>query len=246
MRKLVHRVLPVLGAAVLVAALVLGAGYLKALSLHHDPAASPVAAVPTDDAAVMVVDGGTVARADVAACLTAGFATDTSRVEVLYGVRQLRLGGSNPVLVLRNAAGDVRLCDQFGPDSPSQSPLPTASPTEPVTFLSAGRSSWTCAGTSQVLDRFEQSTWLVVSPAVAKVQQRFWVDGVAGPWFETAAQDGYVHLQSWVKGPEPAGTTYAEQFRVLDADGVDVQQDALPTRPGALVGCSTGGSAQIG
>jgi hypothetical protein len=246
MRKLVHRVLPVVGAAVLVAALVLGAGYLKALSLHHGPAASPVAAVPSGNASVLVVDDGTVAQADVTACLTAGFATDAARVDVLYGVRQLRLDGSNPVLVLRNAAGDVRLCDQFGPDSPSQSGLPTASPTEPVTFLSTGRSSWTCAGSSKVLDRFEQSNWLVVSPLVAKVQQRFWVDGVAGPWFETAAQDGYVHLQSWVKGPEPAGTTYAEQFRVLDADGIDVQQDALPTRPSALVGCSAGGTAQIG
>ena len=244
MRKLVHRALPVVGAAALVAALVLGAGYLKALSLHTAPA--PVAAVPSDDASVRVIDDGTVSQADVTACLTAGFAADASQVDVLYGVRQLRLGGSNPVLVLRNAAGDVRLCDRFGPDSPSQSPLPAASPTQPVTFLSSGRSSWTCAGTSQVLDRFEQSTWLVVSPTVATVQQRFWVDGVAGPWFETAAQSGYAHLQSWLEGPEPAATRYAEQFRVLDADGVDVPQDALPTRPSALAGCSAGGSAQIG
>ena len=85
-----------------------------------------------------------------------------------------------------------------------------------------------------------------MSPVVAKVQQRFWVDGVAGPWFETTAQDGYAHLQSWLKGPEPAGTHYAEQFRVLDAGGADVPQDALPTRRSALTGCSAGGSAQIG
>lgn len=253
MRKFVDRVVPVVSIAALVAALVLGAGALKSLSTQNDgtggtdgtiAAAPPV--VPTDDPSRTDLDLGSTSADDVTACLTPSFATDADSVDVLYGVRQQRLGGSSSVLVLRNAAGDIRLCDQFGGDAPSQAPLPTATSSRPVAFLSNGRSSWTCAGTTRVLQKFEQSTWLVVAPEVATVQQRYWVGGVAGPWFETRAQGGYAHLQTWLEGPEPAATTYTTQFRVLDAAGDKVDQDALPTDPGALTGCPGGGSAQIG
>lgn len=182
---------------------------------------------------------------DLANCLDGHFAT-AARVDILYGVQQRRLGGRSPVLVLRNVAGDIRLCDQFGSDNPSQAPLPAATANRPVTFLSTGRSAWTCAGSTRVLDRFEKSTWLVVSADVARVQQRYWVGDVPGPWFESRAQNGYVHLQTWLEGPEPASTKYGEQFRVLDASGNDVRQTALPTRASTLHGCGAVGSAQIG
>jgi hypothetical protein len=250
MRKFADRFLPVISVVVLVAALVLGAGSLKSLLDDSRPSDAPVAEapamIPTDDESVIDLDLGATSADDVAACLTPGFATDVDSVDVLYGVRQHRLGGSSSVLVLRNAAGDVRLCDQFGGDSPSQAPLPNATAARPVAFLSNGRSSWTCAGTTRVLQKFEQSTWLVVSPDVATVQQRYWVDGVPGPWFKTAARGGYAHLQTWLEGPEPAGTTYGQQFRVLDADGEEVAQEALPTDRSKLPGCSEGGSATIG
>ena len=249
MRKFAGRFLPVVSIVALVAALVLGAGSLKSLLRQPDEQATGVAAappmIPTQDPSLTDLDVGTTSTDDVAACLTPGFATDVDSVDVLYGVRQHRLGGSSSVLVLRNAAGDVRLCDQFGGDSPSQAPQPTATSARPVAFLSNGRSSWTCAGTTRVLQKLEQSTWLVVSPDVATVQQRYWVGGVPGPWFETRAQRGYAHLQTWVEGPEPAGTTYAQEFRVLDADGNEIAQDALPTAQSKLPGCSEGGSAQI-
>ncbi len=181
------------------------------------------------------------------ACLTPGFATDVDSVDVLYGVRQQRLGGSSSVLVLRNADGDVRLCDQFGGDAPSQAPQPTATSSRPVAFLSTGRSSLDLrrhhAGAAEV-----RAVHLARRrpPSVATVQQRYCVGGVAGPWFETAAAGGYAHLQTWLEGPEPAGTTYAQEFRVLDADGNEVAQDALPTDPAELAGCPEGGSADIG
>ncbi|CAN5529021.1 hypothetical protein BH10ACT10_BH10ACT10_16530 [soil metagenome] len=250
MRKFADRFLPVISIAALVAALVLGAGSLKSLVSGTDGTDAPLAAappmIPNDDPAVTDLDLGATTSDDVTACLTPPFATDVDSVDVLYGVRQHRLGGSSSVLVLRNADGDVRLCDQFGGDAPSQAPQPTTTSSRPVAFLSTARSSWTCAGTTKVLQKFEQSTWLVVAPEVATVQQRYWVGGVAGPWFESEAQGGYAHLQTWLEGPEPAATTYAAQFRVLDADGDEITQKALPTDLQALAGCNEGGSAQIG
>ena len=246
MGKYVQRLLPTLGIAVLVGILVIGAAWLKALSLDEETPAAPPVAGPPANSGTTRLDLGATSSADVLTCLTPEFAADAAQVKVLYGVKQARLGGSSPVLILRNAAGDVRLCDQFGSDSPAEAPLPTASSDRPVAFLSTGRSTWTCQGSTQVLDRFEKTTWLVVSPEVASVRQRYLVDGVATPWFESTAVGGYVHLQSWLEGPQPAETTYAEQFRVLDASGDDVHQTALPTTPTPLPGCSGGGSAQIG
>jgi hypothetical protein len=244
MTKLAGRLLPVVGVVVLVAALVLGAGSLKALS-GSEGASPQVTADPSTTASpaeVTDLDLGPTDAHDLAACSTPDFTPEGTDPEVLYGVRQLRLDGNNAVLVLRNAEGDVRLCDRFGTDTPAQAPLPTPTSEEPVAFVSNGRAAWTCDGTR--LRRFEQSTWLVVSPDVATVRERFWVAGVPGPWFETRAHGGYAHLQTWLRGPEPR-STYAQQFQVLDADGNPVAQTALPTNEQPLSGCR-GGSVEIG
>lgn len=246
-RSTLARAVPALVTAGLVAALVLGAGSLRALSGVDDAVQQPSAqgSTATSDP-VIDLDLGPVGSDEVADCITPDFSDDPSTVDVLYGVQQRHLAGSNPVLVLRNVSGDLRLCDAFGGDSPATAPVPSATAGRPVAFLSTGRSSWQCAGTTQVLDRFERSMWLSVSPAVATVQQRYWIDGRPGRWFRTSAYDGYVHLQSWIDGPRPASTKYAEQFRVLDGSGADVRQTALPTRQSRLPGCSSGGSAEIG
>jgi hypothetical protein len=247
MKKLVDHVLPVVSISVLVGSLVLGTAALR--SLQDDPDAGPLAASPTataSDPSVVDLDLAPTTQDDVTTCLTPGFATDVDSVDVLYGERQQRLGGSSAVLVLRNAAGDVRLCDQFGGDAPSEASDPAATPTRPVDYFSTGRSSFTCAGTTRVLQKLEQSVWLVVAPEVATVQQRYWVGGVPGPWYSSDAQGGYVHLQTWLEGPEPAGTTYAQQFRVLDADGAAVEQSTLPTEQSRLSGCPAEGSVSIG
>jgi hypothetical protein len=248
MAKLADRLLPVVGMAVLVAALLLGAAALKALSGSDGPipkvatGPSSTTAPTTTPTDVTALDQGPTDAEDLAACTTPGFTSDGTDPEVLYGVRQLRLDGTSAVLVLRNAEGDVRLCDRFGTDTPAQAPLPTPTAEDPVAFLSNGRAAWTCDGTR--LRRFEQSTWLVVSPGVATVRERFWVAGVPGPWFETHAHGGYAHLQTWLQGPEPR-STYAQQFQVLDADGTAVPQTALPTGRQPLPGCR-GGSVEIG
>lgn len=246
MKDLIERVVPVLGIVVLVAAVVLGVGSLRATTGSDPGAERPGAVVQTSTEPVTDLDLGPTTPDDVTACLASGFATGPAEVEVLYGVRQRRLGGSSPVLVLRNAAGSIRLCDQFGGDSPSQAPVPTASAEDPVVFLSNGRAQWSCADSTRVLDRLQKSTWLGVSPAVATVQQRYWVDGVPGRWFQTHARHGFVHLQSWLEGPQPATVKLAEQYRVLDKQGDAVRQSALPTRRSHLPGCSAGGSAEIG
>jgi hypothetical protein len=245
MKEPIRRIVPVLGVAVLVAALVLGIGSLRTRTGGGDEP-RPGAIAQSSAESTIDLDLGPTTADDVATCLATDFATDASGVDVLYGVRQRRLGGSSPVLVLRNAAGEMRLCDQFGGDSPAQAPVPTASADRPVAFVSNGRSQWSCTGTTRVLERFQKSTWLAVSPEVARVQQRYWVDGVPGRWFESHARHGFVHLQTWVEGPQPATTKYAEQYRVLDESGDDVRQTALPTRRSALPGCSAGGSAEIG
>ncbi len=98
--------------------------------------------------------------------------------------------------------------------------MPTVSRGNPVRHLSTGRSVWRCDGATRVLDGFRMTSWLVVSPDVRTIRQRYWVDDVPGPWFTTRAQNGFAHLQTWLRGPEPAGTSYSVEYRVLDAQGV--------------------------
>jgi hypothetical protein len=248
--KVMTRALPVLIAVVLVAALLLGMNNLHSGSRHSGPGSSTASG--TTGAAGAVPDSNdldlaAVSDADVATCLTPDFATAVADVDVLYGEVQSTPSGQAPVLVLRNHAGDVRLCDAFGGDSPAVAPMPTPSDTEPVAFLSTGRASWQCTGPDKLaLGGYQATTWLAVAPTVRTLEQRYVVDGTPGEWFSTTARGGYAHLHTWIDGPQPAGTTYAVQWRVLDADGHPVQQSALPTAAKPLPGCTSGGSAEIG
>ena len=217
---------------------------VTALSGGDDPAttAGP-AAEPTvlgEDA--LLLDRGAVTDDDaVRSCSTKRFAAG-GPVEVVYAVAQDSASGEGPVVVLRNAAGELRLCDAAGPDSPSQAPLPTADAADPVASLNA-RAAWDC--TVSRLDLYTSSAWLVVDDQVASVRQRLWVDGEAGPWFTTEAQGGFAHVAAWVDGPLPEGTTLEAQYEVLDADGAAVTQDALPVDPSEVGWCEDG-DVQIG
>jgi hypothetical protein len=177
-------------------------------------------------------------------CLLPGFAPDPASVEVLYGVEQRTQDGSTPVLVLRNAEGEIGLCDVSGPDRPSSVPLPEATAEDPVAFLANGRAAWDCDG--RRLQGYTSTTWLAVSDQVGRVQQRFVVDGSPEPWFTTRARDGLAHLQTWLAGPVPRTAEVVVEHQVLDAAGEPVQQSALPTEPQALETCADGGDAQIG
>lgn len=244
----------VIAVAVLaVAALVLGVSAIRLFGSDsaHRPHAAQLADGPTSGTtdgtgtgSDVELDVGVAGQAAVADCVGSDFAADPADVTMMYGVQQRTHAGQTAVLVLRNAAGDLRLCDQYGADSPSQAPVETATADHPVTFLSNGRRDWNCTPDTHELRRFTITEWLSVAPQVDTVQLRFVVDGVAGPWFITHAHDGLVHLAGWLDGPQDRGSRVVMEHRVLDAAGDPVAQQALPGSQ-KLSGCAAG-SAQIG
>lgn len=232
----------VVAAVLAVAVVVTGASALSLTGRDPDPTPAQQASAPTQDPTVDL-DQGEPTAADVEACVSGDFAPDASSVEVLYGVRQQSPDGDVPVLLLRNAAGDLRFCDLAGPDAPAQLPLPETSADEPVVFLTNGRRSWDCTG--RQVEGYTATTWLAAGPEVATLQQRYWQDGKPGPWFTTEARGGYAHLQTWVTGPLPEQAQLGVQTQALDADGRTVSWSALPRGRQPLPGC-VGGDAQIG
>lgn len=244
-RRPAQGVAVVAAAALGVAVAVVGVSALRDSGDSGDSAATtagPDAAPTVLGEDLLVLDRGTLSDVDaVRSCATKEFAGPRP-VEVLYGVRQLAADSEGPVVALRNAAGELRLCDAGGPDSPSQAPVPSASDAEPVVFLNAG-AAWDC--TRARLDRYTAATWLAVDDQVTTVRQRLWVDGEPGPWFTTEAVNGFAHVAAWEDGPLPEGTDLAAQYEVLDAQGGAVAQDALPVDPAAVGWCEDG-DVQIG
>lgn len=239
---------PAQGVAVMAAvALGVAVAVVGVSALRDSGVSGATTALPTADPTVLgedllVLDRGGVSDVDaVRSCATKEFAGPRP-VEVLYGVRQLAADSEGPVVVLRNAAGELRLCDADGPDSPSQAPVPSAGDAEPVVFLKAG-AAWDC--TRARLDRYTAATWLAVDDQVATVRQRLWVDGEPGPWFTTEAVNGFAHVAAWEDGPLPEGTDLAAQYEVLDAQGGAIAQDALPVDPSPVGWCEDG-DVQIG
>lgn len=252
--RALHRRGTVAATAAGVATLLLGGGLTSLVWHGHAtrPAAGPAtpghhrtsgAPVPTSTSADL---GPVTDPAEVKDCLAPGFATDTADVAVVYGVTQKTPDGSSPVLVLRNATGQTRLCDLFGGDYPAMSPLPQADADHPVVFYSTGRRDWTCEQDTHALKRFTVTEWLSVADPVASVRLRFVVGGTPGDWVTTDARDGFVHLQAWLDGPVRHGTSLAMQQQVLDHQGNLVSHTVLP-RTQRLPGCGPGsGSATIG
>ncbi len=231
-----------------VAAVVLGLGVLRGGPPGHDghgDAAARLAGSPTAAGEpTLDLDLGPTGPADVTGCLSPDFAGDPAQVTVLYGVRQRTHDGSVPVLVLRNRAGEVRLCDQFGGDYPAQAPPDRATAAEPVAFYSNGRRDWNCQQRTGTLRRFTLTEWLATASAVNSVRVRFVVNGRPGPWFTTRPVDGLAHLQGWLDGPLHRSARVVVEHQVLDAQGGTVTQTTLPSNQ-RVAGCS-GGSAQIG
>ena len=232
-------------AALTVAAVVVGVAAIR-LPGSSAPTApsgsvSPASGSATGTSVIDLDLGPADDPAAVAACAGEGFADDPGEVEVLYDVVQRSPEGTAAVLVLENPDGGLRLCDLAGADAPGVLPVPTPSAGEPVQFLSPGTGVWDCDGL--VLGAYRRTTWLVVDASVARVEQRYVVDGVTGPWFSTAPVGGLAHLQTWL-GPQPEGVRVTVEQRVLDASGGEVEQSALPGRQ-PLPGC-TGGDVQIG
>lgn len=231
-----RRIGAVAATALAVGVIAFGAAALGPNGPERDTEQGPAQLAAAREDATLDLDLGPVT--DPTSCLSDAFAPDAESVDVLYGVHQRTADGSSPVLLLRNVAGELRLCDVAGPDAPAQQPLPEPSDAERVAFLTNGRMVWDCSGTT--VDRYTSTMWLAVTPEVGWVQQRFRVDGVPGPWFSTQAQGGYAHLQTWLDGPVPAGAALDVQVRVLDPDRQPVRQSVQP-----LPGC-TEGDVRIG
>lgn len=229
----------------------------EAAASSPESSAPPPAPQSSASQATVELDLAQVGSPDPAAvsdCLADGIAesagpagtdpgTVPDAVEVLYAVRQRSADGDGLVLLLRTGSGDLTMCDAAGHDVPAQLPLPEVTAASPVAFLTNGTMAWDCDGTT--VDGYTATTWLRVGPEVDRVQQRYFVDGVAGPWFSTGAYDGYAHLQTWLTGPLTKGATLAVQHRVLDEAGDPVPQDAFPDRRTPLGGCR-GGDVAIG
>lgn len=234
-------------AALSVAAVVVGIAAISVPRGDEPGAAASNPPAETSDS-VIEVDQGTADPKALAACLDESFAADPAEAEVLYGVGQLGQDGDTPALVVRNAAGEVRVCDAAEIGPPAVEPLPTVSEDEPLAFLTNGSATWDCDG--DVLSGYQATTWLLVHDGVARVQQRFVVDGTAGPWFSAGVDGGIAHLPAWL-GPQPDGVEIVAEQRALDADGAVVPQKVWPQRQ-SLVGCPRGatdgdgdGDAQI-
>lgn len=231
--------------AVAVGAVILGlAAIVPVLSRHGN---TPDASSQTAPAPGINLDLGPVTDpAAIEACITPGFASDPNDVDMLYGINQrTRSAGSVPVLILRNTGGDYLLCDTYGTDSPSQLPVGKATTTNPVAFFTAGRRVWSCSANGMRLKKFTMSQWLAVDDSVDQVRFRFFVDGVAQPWFTTRAHQGFVHLQVWLDGPMRSDKLLALTEQVLDSSGDVVKQHTVSTRRQQLSSCKDG-SVQIG
>jgi hypothetical protein len=196
------------------------------------------------DASVLRVDHGPSNDLDaVAACAGTGFAADLGDVEVVYDVVQDAPGSTTPVLFLRNADGDQRVCDMTEPDSPAAFPVPQADADDPVVELTTGDRIWDCD--HGVLAGFQATTWLSVHAEVAEVAQRFVVDGTPGPWFTTSPVDGIAHLQVWL-GPQVERSRITMEQRALDADGTLLAGPSWPASQ-RIAGCrASDGDVQIG
>lgn len=230
-------------AAFAVAAIVLGIAGVSLIAPAGPEKAGSARLAESPTASTVRLDIGPIGPTAVDGCLTPGFAASPDAVEVLYAVQQRTRTGSVPVLVLRNRAGDLLLCDEHGADAPAVSPLPRPTGAHPVVFVGHGRQDWDCTPRG-ALQGLGTTAWLAVTPDVRRVKVRILVDGVPGPWHVARVRDGYVHLAAWLEGPLPRRTRLAIDHRVIGADGGPVSQDALPDRQ-PLAGCG-GGPAMIG
>lgn len=185
---------------------------------------------------------GNVTDEDILACLTRPFARSLDEVTVLYSTIQQVEGGEAPVLVLRNTAGELRLCDSNGGDYPSVAPVEYADAATPVRYLANGRMAWDCDGTK--LTGFQVTQWYSVAPAVDRAELRFIIDGTTGPWFSAKASGGFVHVHGWL-GEQTDGAKVELQSRLLDANGASVAQNEVPTDAQPVMDCD-GRSIQIG
>lgn len=164
-------------------------------------------------------------------CATTAFvAGRPGRLRVRYGMLQRTPTDPAGSFVLRNHTGEHLFCDMFGRQRPSVRPMPTTSLPRPAVHVTNSVHEWTC---QEVL--FRANAWLRVQDPVRSARIRYWVDGVAGPWFVSRRQGRFVHLQSWLAGAGVAeGAAIAMQTQVLDGARRVLAVPGLPSGPRRL------------
>lgn len=223
-----------------VTALTLVGGVILVQSLGSDPdraQRSEAAAVVGLDLDDITLDLGALDKtAALASCATTAFiAGNPGAVEVLYGQRQVTATDPTGSFVLRNAAGKVMFCDMFGEERPAVLPLPTASASAPAVTLTNSRRDWSCAGPDGAqVARVRTNLWLAVHDGVQSARTRFWVQGVPGPWYGSARQGDYIHLQSWLSSVPATGALKLET-EVLDGSGEAIDVAGIPSGPRSLM-----------
>jgi hypothetical protein len=221
--------------AVTVACLVLLVSWIASQSVTQtETPTAGLSSSPTPEVVTALDVDGEVTDDQIRSCLTRGFAPSLADVEVLYSTIQKSETGTSPVLILRNADGDLRLCDANGGDYPSQLPITYADATTPIRHLTNGRMGWNCEGTT--IESFTVTRWFSVAPVVDRVELRFVVDGDAGAWFSAKAEDGFVHVHGWLNQQQAEAAVHL-QVRVLDAEDNNVPQAEIATAPQPVMAC---------
>jgi hypothetical protein len=220
-------------AAAGVTALALVAGVLAGVALT-EPAGSAGdrsgRAQPTD----VVLDLGALGKpAALRTCATRSFvAGKPGSLRVRYGMKQRTPQSAKGSFVLRNHAGQFMFCDMFGRDYPAVLPMPGTNPRRPAVYVTNSRRDWRCSADS--LTRFRTNAWFKVQDPVRSARMRYWVDGVAGPWFVSQRQGRYLHRQSWLFTP-PEGAGLQIQTQVRNEAGQVMQVRGIPSGPRRLL-----------
>ena len=162
-------------------------------------------------------------------CATRAFVDGRPRgVDVRYGMLQRTAAGTRGSFVLRNHAGAWRFCDMFGAEGPSGMPMPR--PTAERVAVHVTNPDWAPICHDGVRTGMRANAFFRVKDVVRSARTRFWVDGVAQPWFVSQRQGRFVHLQSWQQGL-PEGARLMIQTQLRDQAGRVLAVTGVPSRP---------------
>ena len=204
-------------------------GGLAALAVAGGAVAVPAGAAP----APLQLDLGALGRlAALATCATDDFVDGRpGAVRVSYGMKQLTPSTPTGSFILRNHKGGTLFCDMLGRDRPSQRPFPTTSASRPAVHYTNPVQNWSWKPGILV----GTNSWLRVQDPVQSARTRFFVDGVAGPWFVSKRQGRFVHLQSWLLAAEvPDSAPLKVQTQVRNGAGQVMTVPGLSNQPRTL------------
>jgi hypothetical protein len=216
-----------------VTALALVAGVLGGAAMT-EPVSSPGERSARTETTDVMLDRGALGKpAALRTCATRSFvAGKPGALRVRYGMKQRTPKSTRGSFVLRNHAGQFMFCDMFGRDYPAVLPMPDSSRKRPAVHVTNSRRDWRCSAES--LTRFRTNAWFKVQDPVRSARMRYWVDGVAGPWYVSQRQGRFLHLQSWLLDP-PEGAALKIQTQVRNGAGQVVQVRGIPSGPRPLL-----------